>query len=135
LRAQILAEFHKSKETPRWPTERRGRTIDELRTLAKGIHAESVRKAAEKKARERAKRLTGMAAEPLKTIHETEQLIAQRSTARYRQAAEQLADLREALAGSEHAGLAEQQARKLKSKHPKLNRLTSELRSKGFLGR
>ncbi|MBN2563468.1 MAG: hypothetical protein JXQ75_21320 [Phycisphaerae bacterium] len=44
-----------------------------------------------------------------------------------------LADLREALAGSKQSGLAEKQALKLKTKNPRLNRLTGVLREQGFV--
>jgi hypothetical protein len=44
-----------------------------------------------------------------------------------------LADLREALSGSDQASLAEQQAHKLKNNNPNLHRLTAELRDQGFL--
>lgn len=84
---------------------------------------------------ERAKRLAEMAADPAATIRETEKLATQRTTSSYRELAILLSDLREALAGSEQAGLAEKQAQKLKKKYPKLNRLSGELRGAGLLGK
>jgi len=74
-----------------------------------------------------------MAADPMRTLHETEQLVKQRTTDAYRQLAMLLADLREALSGGERSSLAVQQARKLKDKNPTLHRLTAELRRQGFL--
>ena len=44
-----------------------------------------------------------------------------------------LADLREALAGSKKSDLAEKQALKLKTKNPRLNRLTGALREQDFV--
>ncbi len=74
-----------------------------------------------------------MAADPATTLRETEELVARRSTEAYRQIAMLLAELRAALAGSEQSGLAEEQARKLRTKNPTLRLLTSELRREGFL--
>src|SRR5207248_1634699 len=91
------------------------------------------RKEAETAARKRAKKLADMAADPLPTLRETEQLVKQRSTDAYRQIALLLADLREALAGGEQSGLPEKQARKLKDNHRTRAKLTSELRRQGFL--
>jgi hypothetical protein len=133
VRREILAEFQKSHPAPQWPTVRRDRTMAELTATATEIQDESARKAAEQAARKRAKRLADMAADPSPTLRETEQLVKQRSSEAYRQIATLLADLREALAGSEQSDLAEQQARKLKDKHPTLRLLTSELRRKGFV--
>ena len=44
-----------------------------------------------------------------------------------------LADLREALAGSERSNLAEKQALKLKTRNPTLHHLTAALRHRGFV--
>jgi len=74
-----------------------------------------------------------MAADPSRTLRETEKLVRERSMNSYEQIATLLADLREALAGSEQSGLAEQQARKLRAENPTLHRLTRELRGKGFV--
>jgi hypothetical protein len=74
-----------------------------------------------------------MAADPMPTLRETEKLVAQRSTDSYHQLATLLADLREALAGSDQSDLAEKQAQKLKKQNPTLHMLTSELRRQGFI--
>jgi hypothetical protein len=133
IRRDMLAQFQESRKTPSWPTERLDRTIAELKSAATEIRAEASRVAATKAARERAKRLAGMAADPTRTLRETEKLVAQRSRDAYQQVATLLADLREALSGSDRVGLAEQQAQKLTKNNPTLKMLTSELRRKGFL--
>jgi hypothetical protein len=74
-----------------------------------------------------------MAADPARTLRETEKLVTQCSSEAYRQIATLLAELREALAGSDHSGLADQQAKKLKKEFPTRRLLTSELRRKGLL--
>lgn len=133
LRSEILADYRKTRGAALWPTMRRDRTIAELEATAEGIHDEANRKAVAAAAAKRAKRLATMAADPTPTLRETEKLVAQRSSDSYGRTATLLAELREALAGSEQAGLAEQQARKLKDNNPTLHRLTSELRRQGFV--
>ncbi len=132
-RSDVLAEFRKSRPMAAWPTVQRDRTIAELETAAEDIHKNAVRKATEKAAQKRAKRLADMAADPAPTLRETERLVKLRSRESYVAIATLLKDLREALAGTKQAGLAEQQAQKLKKENPTLNLLTSELRRAGFL--
>jgi hypothetical protein len=133
VRREILAEFQKSQQAPLWPTVSRYRTIAELNAVAEEIQHQADHKAAANAARQRAKRLAGMAADPARTLRETEELVTRRSGEAYRQIATLLAELRDALAGTEQSGLAEQQAQKLKSKNPTLRLLTSELRRVGLL--
>jgi hypothetical protein len=133
LRRELLAEFRKTCNAPIWPTVRRDRTIAELGARAEQIQQEADRNKAEAAARQRAKRLTAMAANPDPTLRETEKLVTQRSMAAYRQIAELLVELRDALARSDRSGLAGQHAQKLKNKNPTLHLLTSELRRAGFL--
>lgn len=101
--------------------------------LAEEIHLKEQKQAANKAARQRARLLKKMAADLTPYLRKTEQLVAQRSTDSYRQAAEMLADLRETLAGSKQSELAEKQALKLKTKNPRLHRLTGALREQGFV--
>jgi hypothetical protein len=133
VRSEILAEFRKSQTTSTWPTVRVERTIAELGAAAEGIQHDTNRKSAEKAARQRAKKLADMAADPTRTLHETERLVKQRSVDAYQQIATLLADLREALGGRGQSDLPEQQARKLKDSYPTLRLLVSQLRRKGFL--
>jgi hypothetical protein len=132
-RREILAEFRSSRGAALWPTVRRDRTIAELEATAEAIQVEAQRTAAVQAALAKAKKLARMAADPAGTLRETEKLVARRSTQAYGEIARLLAELREALAGSEQSGLAEQQARKLKHDNPTLHMLTSELRRKGLL--
>jgi hypothetical protein len=133
VRREILAEFHKSRNTSAWPAVKLGRTIAQLEAVAEEIASEQTRKSAEKAARARAKKLAKMAADPLATLHETERLVQKRSMNSYEQIASLLVDLRQALAGGNQASLAEQQAQKLRSNNPTLKMLMSELRKRGFL--
>jgi hypothetical protein len=133
VRREILAEFKKSQNTPSWPTIRVDRTMAELVTAAEDIQRDKNRKDADKAARQRAKQLAAMAADAMRTLLKTEQLVKQRTTDAYRQIAKHLADLREALSHSDQSSVADEQARKLKDNNPKLTRLTAELRRQGFL--
>lgn len=134
-RGDMLAEFRKTQVVASWPTVQRDRTMAELTTAAEDIGRNASRKAAETAARQRAKRLADMAADPTPTLRETERLVKVRSRDSYQEIATLLQDLREALASTKQAGLAEQQARKLKQANPTLNLLTSELRRAGFLAK
>jgi hypothetical protein len=133
VRREIVTEFRKSQGALSWPTVRPGRTVAALESAAEAIQRETDRKDAEKAARLRARKLADMAADPRKTLRETEQLVKERSVDAYGQIAMLLADLREALAGGDQSSLADEQALKLKSKNPKLHFLTSALRAKGFV--
>jgi hypothetical protein len=133
LRAEILTDFRASKNIPSWPTVRLDRTIAELEAEAEKIGQKADHKAAEKAAKARVKKLAGMAADPMKTIAETEKLVKERRRDAYEKIAELLADLREALAGGAQADLAEQHALALWQNNPKLTKLLARLRGKGFL--
>jgi hypothetical protein len=135
VRADMLAAVRDSQSVPAWPTVRRDRTVAELQAAAAEIQQESDRKSAEKAARQRTRRLADMAADPDQTLRETEDLVKQRTTKAYGQIGKILAELRESLAGTDRSGLAEHQAKKLKSENPTLKLLISELRREGFLGK
>ncbi len=133
VRSEILAEYQKSQNAPSWPTICLDRTLTEIKTAAKGIQQQNDRKNAEKAAHQRARKLADMAADPLPTLRKTEELVKERSLDAYHQIALLLADLREAISGTDQSSLAEQHARKLKEKNPTLAFLTKELRGQGFL--
>jgi len=133
VRAEILAAFREDQQVSSWPIAEPKRTISELQSIAEGIAREKSRKKAEASARRRVQRLAELAADPEPTLRETEQLATLRSSDSYAQIAKLLADVREALTGSNKADLAEKQALKLRAQHPTLKLLVSELRKKGFL--
>lgn len=86
-----------------------------------------------KAARQRAAVLKRMAADPTPYLKKSEQLVEERSTEAYREASKLLADLRDALADTPKAGLAEKQARKLKEANPTRHHLAAALRREGFV--
>jgi len=133
VRQQILAQYRKEVPVPTWPTTQPARTITQLEEAASEIAAISRGRSAAKAVQARKKRLAQMAADPSATLLETERLVEQRGSDSYHQAAQLLADLREALSESGRSGVAEKQAEKLKAKYPTLTRLTSELRRQGFV--
>jgi hypothetical protein len=133
VRSEIRAEFEKASRRPSWPSTDAGRTIAQLQVAAEEIEQKQKEAAAAKAVRQRSQRLQKMAADPTPFLRDTERLVGQRSTDAYRQVAEILADMREALASSKQAGLAEKQALKLKTDNPTLRVLTAALRKKGFV--
>ena len=133
VRPEILAKFRKDKKVPTWPTYDKNRTIAQLETAADEIRQAKKLAAAKNAARQRAKKLATLAADPDKTLLETEALVKNRSTDSYRQIATLLSDLRESLADTDQVGLAEKQAEKLKKANPTLRALHSELRRQGLI--
>jgi hypothetical protein len=133
VRREMLTAFRQSRGMSTWPTNPGTRTVATLLAAAETIEQEADHKAAEQAERKQAKKLAAMAANPAATLRETEKLVGERSQTAYAQVAELLADLRTALAGTDKAGLPEQQARKLKEDNPKLHLLTSALRQQGFV--
>jgi hypothetical protein len=110
-----------------------GRTIAQLEAIAEEIQQKQKKETAAKAARQRAKRLQKMAADPTPFLRESERLVAQRTTDSYQQVGQLLADLREALVGSKQSNLAEKQALTLKTENPTLHLLTAALRHHGFV--
>ncbi len=115
VRAEMLFEFRSSQTATFWPVTNASRTMTELQAIADEVAIEVKRKGDAQAAKKRVKLLSDMAADPGRALRETEQLTNQGPDG-YRKIADLLADLHEALAGSNQAGLAEQQARKLKDK-------------------
>jgi hypothetical protein len=133
VRGDLLADFHKDRPRAAWPAVESHRTISELLAAADKAKEEASRRKSQKAARERAKKIAKLAADPEPALRQSEQLMKQRSSDAYRQIACLLADVREALAGSARSSLADEHAQKLKTANPTLRVLTSELRKQGFL--
>lgn len=132
-RAETLAKIRDEKKTATWPLAEPKRTLAELREAANGVRQRRIerqKKAAEAKRR---KRLKSIAADPEKTIAHVQKLVKQRSTDSYRQAAEQLVDLREALGSEAGPARARKVAQHLRRKNPTLKILSGTLRKHGLL--
>ncbi|MFZ5830773.1 MAG: hypothetical protein ACOY3P_11830 [Planctomycetota bacterium] len=135
IRTELLAAFRREAPPAKWPTVKSRRTLAEILATAKEIKEQARSKAAADAARRRTARLKELAREPQRYLREAAELVTERSVASYEKAARLLADLREALAGSNQSALPEQFARKLRSKNPKLHHLSAALRRQGFLAK
>lgn len=133
VRAEIFKRHREEMPSAAWPTIPGTRTFTEILAVAEEIGNERERKAKERAERERANKLKKMAADPQPLLRKTEELVAKRSPEKHRQAAQILAELREALAANGGGTLAEDQARKLCAENPTLRSLVRELRAVGFL--
>lgn len=133
VRAEILAKYARHRDTPTWPTTPANRAITELRAAAEELAHAAKEKAKAKAARQRAERHRAMAADPEKTLRETERLAEERTVAAYTKIGQLLADLSEALEESGRSNLVIKHAQKLKAANPGRHKLSSELRRRGFL--
>jgi hypothetical protein len=133
VRGKLLTAFRKTQRTSSWPTVEHKRTIAQLDAMANDVQCDMDKKAAVAAARARTQKMAKMAADPMPFLKKTDELVSERSMSSYDEASKLLADLREALSKSGKADLADVQARKLHSKHPKLRHLTAALRRAGFL--
>ncbi|CAN5600430.1 hypothetical protein BH10PLA2_BH10PLA2_09630 [soil metagenome] len=131
-RLSVLTEFRSSQGIV-WPTKPSKRSVQQLERLAQETQSDLESKAAATAARKRKQHLQTMASEPESFLQQTEVLVNNRSTENYVKTAEILADLREALSGSENASLPERHAVRLVKDNPTLKRLVGELRKRGFI--
>ncbi len=143
-KARLLAAIRDSQTPEGWPTSDKQRTFNELlqRTAALRVeeNAKRARKAqahekreAAKAERERADRMKEMLKNPDKWLRESERLVDAGGTSHYKEAADILHDLREAIGGDEGDKIARGHAANLARKHPTLNHLKSSLRKRGLL--
>jgi hypothetical protein len=119
--------------TGTWPLAEPSRTLGQLRELAEAVGDKRLNREKQASDRARRKRLASMAADPAKTITNVERLVKERSSESYDRAAEELADLREALGperGPVQAGVV---AQRLRRENPTLHRLVAALRKRGLL--
>ena len=133
VRAELLAAYRQARAPQTWPTLQRSMSMAQLEAEAKEIEDEMGRKKAAAFARARAQKLAKMAQDPKPFLREAEKLVENRSTEGYAKASSLLAEIREALAGSDRADIADNHAWKIHQKHLTLKMLTSALRQKGFL--
>ena len=107
--------------------------LGQLRAAADVIHERLMRQEKQAKEKARRARLAKIAADPQKVIAHAADLVKQRSTRSYEEAAQSLADLREAL-GPEHGPqLADAAANKIRRENPTLKHFVSALRKHGLL--
>jgi len=134
-RAETLARVQQETGAPAWPLAEPTRTLAQLREAADELQRKRLEKKARASEAARRKRLKSIAENPDKLLAEVERLVEQRSVDSYEQAAQQLADLRDATGREDAAELALAAAEKLRRENPRLHHLTAALRRKGLLNK
>ena len=86
--------------------------------MAENIEAELGKKAAAAIARARIAKMKKIVADPRSYLKKADSLVTERTQKSYDEASSLLADLRDALADSDRADLADQRARALRKKYP-----------------
>lgn len=132
-RAETLARIRDEMDSPSWPLAEPTRTMAQLRELAGELGNKRLRKEQEANEAARRKRLKKILATSDEIIANVEKLAQGRSVKSYREAASELADLREALGPIAGPPRARAVAEKLRRQHPKLHRLLAELRKHDLL--
>jgi hypothetical protein len=144
IKAEMTAAIRCCAGSAAWPTVSLGRSLHMLLDRTELIRADrdakeqkkrqaAAKREAAKKERERQNRMREMVKTPKTWLNEATQLVDARGTANYRAAAEILADLREAVGGTEGEKITRKHAAHLAKKHPTLNHLKSSLRKRGLL--
>lgn len=133
VRARMMTDFRRSRPPAPWPTVPRDRAISQLWEAARRRRRDVKLQAAAKAEELRRQRLTAIAADPEATLGQLDQLIAKRQTVAYDQAAQLLADVRDALVPGGQAHIAARRAVAIKAAYPTLRNLTAALRRHGFL--
>jgi hypothetical protein len=144
LKAELLAEIRDSQEKASWPVESPTRTVAQLLEaciLLRQIEEEKEKKQAERKAKreadkaekQRQARMIEMQSAPNKWLKMASELVDERGTDNYREAASILADLRDAVGGEQGNTIARKHAAHLALKYPTLKLLKSSLRKKQLL--
>jgi hypothetical protein len=132
-RTELLAFIREESDLPAWPAAEPLRHMSELLAAADLIRDHRVDAENRECALARQARLKSIAADPEQVVANVKQLVKQRSTSSYQQAAQELCDLREALGGTTGTQNAQKVARQLVRSHPTLNRLKAALRQQGLL--
>lgn len=143
VKAELLSEIRSTQKSLVWPMEAPTRTLanlftqcDALREIEdKRLKKEMeilVKRAAEKAEIERQERIAKIKADPQSWLEKATELVNRRGQESYLEAADILADVREALGGEQGHKIACKHAAELVKKNPTLSRLKSALRKKGF---
>lgn len=145
LQQELAAEVRKSRTFSEWPYVTTKRTVGDLLEAHEQLNAKeeekqrrlaegAAKRQAAKEEKERQTRLATMAKDPQSWIKRAVDTADGRTVPEYEQAAEILADLRDAIGGVEGARLAKTQAERILSKYPSAHRLKSALQKKKLLG-
>lgn len=131
VRAETLARIRDESAAIGWPIAEPTRTLGELLEAAEKHENQRLEREELERERARQARLRAIAADPDKTIANVRKLVKLRSTSEYEQAAQELAELREALGPKRAQVVAETLVRE----NPTLNRLKSALRKQGLIAK
>lgn len=135
VRGETLARIRDEAGATAWPVTEPTRTLGQLRATAEVLQDRTRQREAQAKEKARRARLAKIAADPQKVIAQAAELVKKRSTKCYDEAAQSLADLREAL-GPEHGPpQAQAVAEKLRRENPTLKLFVSALRKHGLLAK
>jgi hypothetical protein len=144
LKAELLAEIRDSQPALCWPVEPPARTLAQLLQVCRSLRekadekekkkaAAKAKQEAEKAEKQRQARMVEMQSDPNSWLKKASKLVEKRGTDNYREAANILADLRDAVGGEQGNKIARKHAAHLAQKYPTLNVLKSSLRKKELL--
>jgi len=133
VRSETLARIRAETPTIVWPTAEPTRTLAQLVELASGARQRREQEEQRKAEAAHRRRLKKIASDPGSVARRVEDLVKLRSTDCYRQAAQELVDLREALGPDDGPAKAKAIAARLRRANPTLRILVSELRKQGLL--
>lgn len=144
LKAELLSEIRDSRQAVAWPVEPPTRMLNQLLDKCELLRREEEEKEqkkaiakakleADKAEKQRQARMAEMKSDPEPWLKKASQLVEERGTDNYREAANILADLRDAVGGTEGGKLACKHAAHLVMSHPTLKVLKSSLRKCGLL--
>jgi hypothetical protein len=132
-RAETLANIRHATPTAAWPMAKPTRTLAQLRELASGLGDRRIRREQAARDAARRKRLKIIVADPDQAIADVEKLVKMCSVESYQQAAEELAELREALGPKVGPARARAVAEKLRRDNPRHKHLIAALRKQDLL--
>ncbi|HEY0985243.1 hypothetical protein [Schlesneria sp. T3-172] len=127
VRSEMLAQFRRSQGRALWPTNNPRRTMHQLQELEEKALRRAEEQAAAVAARMRQQRLAEIASDPVKVLREIELCVAEKTSDANHRAVVLLCDLRDAVASTDQAGIAESQALKLKKQFPTRRALLNAL--------
>ncbi|QDU38116.1 hypothetical protein Mal4_24380 [Maioricimonas rarisocia] len=135
VRQSILQQYWQSESPPSWPTTIVDRNLDQILQATYAVQEDRAAALEQKQQDEWRRRLATIAANPMPLIRQAQKLIDSKRSSEYAEAARLLCDVRDALAGTDRAGLAISEARRLKEKYPHRRAMIATLRQHGLLPR
>jgi hypothetical protein len=132
-RAETLSRIRDASQTSMWPLAEPTRTLTQLREAAEAEGDERSKRERRADETKRRKRLAAISSNPAKVVASIKELVEERSIDSYERAAQELADLRDALGPDEGPARAREIVQKLRREKPRLHHLAAALRKQGLL--